>query len=91
VQLGLYRLHFSRDNVEELAVRYGWGEMSGNMHTLLDDTQALQQVTPQMVQDAARACLRPERCYFACIGPWREADKKVVESMLRDYPAPVAY
>ncbi|MDY0190865.1 MAG: pitrilysin family protein [Desulfuromonas sp.] len=90
VQLGLYRLHFSRDNVEELAVRYGWGEMSGNMHTLRDDTQALQQVTSAMVQDAARACLRPERCYFACIGPWREADKHEVENLLRGYSAPRA-
>ncbi len=90
VQMGLYRLHFSRDNVEELAVRYGWGAMSGDMHTLLDDTLSWQQVTPQVVQDAARVSLRPERCYFACIGPWRDADRQVVETMLSDYAANVA-
>ncbi|MEA3464531.1 MAG: pitrilysin family protein [Thermodesulfobacteriota bacterium] len=82
VTTGLYRLHFSRDDVEELAVRYGWGEINNNMHTLRDDTDAWQRVTPALVQEAAVACLRKDRLYFVCIGPWREQDRTLVEAML---------
>lgn len=85
VQMGLYRLHFSRDNVEELAVRYGWGEISNNMRTLLDDTTAWQQVTAQQVQLAALETLQPQRCCFACVGPWREEDRAAVEVELAAY------
>jgi len=85
VKTGLYRLHFSRDNVEELAVRYGWGEVSNDMRTLSDDTHAWQQVTTSVVQEAALATLCDERLYFVCIGPWREQDKITVEAMLRNH------
>ncbi|OQY19436.1 MAG: hypothetical protein B6I36_04260 [Desulfobacteraceae bacterium 4572_35.1] len=85
VQMGLHRLYFSRDNVSELSVRYGWGEMSRDMHTLYDDTVAWRQVTPQLVQRAALSCLRPQRCCFACVGPWREQDRLAVEAVLSEY------
>lgn len=85
VKTGLYRLHFSRDNVEELAVRYGWGEVSDDMRTLSDDTHAWQQVTTRVVREAALATLCDERLYFVCIGPWREQDKITVDAMLRNH------
>ena len=84
VQMGLYRLYFSHDRVEELAVRYGWGEISGDLRTLHDDTVAWQQISAAAVQEAAMACLRSDRCYFACVGPWREHDKIKVEAMLHN-------
>lgn len=88
VQMGLYRLHFSRDNVSELAARYGWGEVSQNMLTLQSDLDAWPRLTPELVQQAAMACLCAQRCYFACVGPWREVDRVAVEKMLRQYVSP---
>lgn len=85
VKTGQYRLHFSRDSVEELAVRYGWGEVSNDMRTLSDDTLAWQRVTTKVVRDAALATLCDERLYFVCIGPWRKQDKITIESMLRNH------
>lgn len=82
VQTGLYRLEFSQDNVEELAVRYGWGELSGDMRTLQDDRDAWLKVTPALVQQAAQTCLCRERMYFVCIGPWRAQDRAAVETLL---------
>jgi predicted Zn-dependent peptidase len=83
VRTGLYRLHFSRDNVEELASRYGWGEISNDMHTLSDDAKEWQQVNPAMIQQAARQCLTPQRMFFVCVGPWRQGDRDVVEALLQ--------
>ena len=85
VKTGQYRLQFSRDSVEELAVRYGWGEVSNDMRTLSDDTLAWQRVTTEVVRDAALTTLCDERLYFVCIGPWREQDKITIEAMLRNH------
>jgi predicted Zn-dependent peptidase len=90
IQTGLYRLHFSHDNVQELAVRYGWGEVSADMRTLSDDTKAWQRVTPEVVQRAAQITLCDDRLYFVCVGPWREEDKTTVEAMLSEHAAKVA-
>ncbi|MCD6527448.1 MAG: insulinase family protein [Desulfuromonas sp.] len=92
IRTGLHRLHFSRDNVEELAVRYGWGEIGDDMRTIDDDARNWQLVTAQRVDQAAWRCLRPEQMYFVCVGPWREEDRQEVERLLgcvMTGPAPV--
>lgn len=81
----LFRLHFSRDNVEDLASRYGWGELTGCMRTLEDEALAWQNVNTAQVLEAARRCLTPERMYFVCIGPWRTQDREQVEQLLASF------
>nr|WP_320115179.1 pitrilysin family protein [uncultured Desulfuromonas sp.] len=82
VQRVHYRLDFSRDNVEDLASRYGWGELTGCMRTLADEARCWQSVNSASVLDAARTCLCPERMYFVCVGPWRNKDRERVEQLL---------
>ncbi len=85
VQRVQYRLDFSRDNVEDLASRYGWGELTGCMRTLADEARSWQGVDAAQVLDAAQTCLRPERMYFVCVGPWRTKDRERVEQLLAEY------
>ncbi|MGM0416844.1 MAG: M16 family metallopeptidase [Thermodesulfobacteriota bacterium] len=75
-------LDFSRDNVEELAGRYGWGVVSGHMRTLADDLHMWSNVDAAAVAHAAATCLTPEQMGFVCIGPWRDADRQEVEELL---------
>ncbi len=79
----LYYLDFSRDSVEELGGRYGWGIVSGHMRTLAQDLDFWRCISPAAVQDAAAYYLTSKRMGFVCIGPWREADREAVETMLR--------
>ncbi|MFW6387362.1 MAG: M16 family metallopeptidase [Thermodesulfobacteriota bacterium] len=75
-------LDFSRDNVEDLAGRYGWGVVSGYMRTLEQDLKLWRSVSPAAVQEAARYCLNPARMGFVCIGPWQQGERDKVESLL---------
>lgn len=75
-------LDFSRDSVEELAGRYGWGIVSGHMRTLAQDLDFWRHISAAAVQ-AAAYCLTPARMGFVCIGPWKESERHAVEEMLR--------
>jgi predicted Zn-dependent peptidase len=77
-------LDFSRDNVEDLAGRYGWGVVSGYMRTLEQDLNLWRSVSPAAVQEAARYCLNSARMGFVCIGPWQQEERDKVESLLRN-------
>jgi predicted Zn-dependent peptidase len=82
VRNALNHLDFSRDNVEDLAGRYGWGVVSGYMRTLADDVHMWSNVSAADVADAAATSLIPEQMGFVCIGPWRDEDRDEVENLL---------
>jgi predicted Zn-dependent peptidase len=77
-------LDFSRDNVEDLAGRYGWGVVSGYMRTLKQDIDLWSSISPAAVHEAARYCLNPARMGFVCIGPWQQEERDKVETLLRN-------
>ena len=81
----LNHLDFSRDSVEELAGRYGWGVVSGYMRTLADDLHMWSNIDAARVAHAATTCLIPEQMGFVCIGPWRDADRQEVEKLLHQF------
>ncbi|MDY0398367.1 MAG: M16 family metallopeptidase [Desulfuromonas sp.] len=83
IRTALHQLDFSRDSVEELAGRYGWGLFSGQLRTLQQERQLWQQLTAEAIVTAAAQVLRPEQLCFACVGPWRAADRQQVEALLR--------
>ncbi|MCA1796228.1 MAG: M16 family metallopeptidase [Desulfuromonadaceae bacterium] len=82
VRNALNHLDFSRDNVEDLAGRYGWGVVSGYMRTLADDLQMWRNVDAVAVAHAAATCLTPAQMGLVCIGPWRDAERQKVEELL---------
>ncbi|MDY0290887.1 MAG: pitrilysin family protein [Desulfuromonadaceae bacterium] len=81
----LNHLDFSRDSVEELAGRYGWGVVSGYMRTLADDLHMWSNIDAARVAYAATTCFVSEQMGFVCIGPWRDTDRQEVEKLLHQF------
>jgi len=81
----LYDLEFSQDHPEEMAVRYGWGDLAGCLRTLEADRQALLAVTPEVIRDVARTMLIPGQLKIAVVGPWRAREKRAVEKLLPQF------
>ncbi|HBT82634.1 MAG TPA: insulinase family protein, partial [Desulfuromonas sp.] len=80
-----YDLEFSRDHTDELAVRFGWGELVGCLRTLEDDRRELAGVTPEGLRQAAATLFRPGVLKGAVVGPFRAADRKRVEAVLHKF------
>jgi predicted Zn-dependent peptidase len=77
-----YDIDYSRDLPEEMAVRFGWGELVGFRRSLEEDLQAAEAMTAEKLQQLARDILQPGRLALAVIGPWREEDRTQVEHLL---------
>ena len=64
---------------------YGWGELTGCMRTLADESMSWDKLDVDQVLEAAQACLIPDRMYFVCVGPWRAKDRERVEQLLENF------
>ncbi len=82
--LDCYRcdLDYSRDQVDEMALRYAWGELTGCRRTIADDLAGLDKVTAKGLQETARELLTSINLRAAIVGPYRSRDRKVVEELL---------
>ena len=80
-----YDLDYSRDHLEELALRYAWGELTGCRRTIAGDLADLAGVTPAGLQQTAQEFFRPERLYGAVVGPWPRGSRKAVEALLNSW------
>ncbi|MEJ2490553.1 MAG: pitrilysin family protein [Desulfuromonadales bacterium] len=82
--LNCYRcdLDFSRDQVDDMALRYAWGELTGCQRTIADDLAAIARVTPAGLQRTVRSLLLPDNLRGAVVGPYRTGDRKQVEQRL---------
>lgn len=77
-----YDIDYSRDLPEEMAVRFGWGELVGFRRSLEEDLLAAEAMTAEKLQQLAREILQPGRLALAVIGPWRESDRAQVEQLM---------
>jgi len=68
-----YDLDYSRDHLEELALRYAWGELTGSRRTIAGDLAELASVTPAGLQQTAQAFFAPAHLYGAVVGPYGRA------------------
>lgn len=80
----LFDLEFSRDQNESMAVRYGWGLQADYIRTLEQDCRELQQLAPAYLQQVARELICSQGMKLVVIGPWSEADRRVVEQKLHN-------
>jgi predicted Zn-dependent peptidase len=85
VQSYLYDLDFSRDHPDDMAVRYGWGELVGYLRTLEEDRRSVAAVTPEDLYSTARELFGPAALKAAVVGPWRKKDRAEVEKLLASY------
>lgn len=74
-----YDLEYSRDQVDEMALRYAWGTITGSMRTIAGDLADLEKVTAEGLQETARRLFVPEQLKAAFVGPYRSADRRAVE------------
>ena len=81
----LYELEFSCDFTEEMAARYGWGEMVGHVCTLEQERHDVAAMTPEMLRQAACRIFRRETLKLAAAGPWRAEVKRRVNGRLQAF------
>jgi predicted Zn-dependent peptidase len=81
----LFDLDFSRDNPEDMVVRYGWGDMVDYLRTLEDDRREISAVAPAELLATAREVFVPGALKVAVVGPYRQKDRKTVERMLENF------
>ncbi len=77
-----YDLDYSRDQVDEMALRYAWGELTGCHRTIADDLAALDSVTPDGLLATSRELFSPHNLRAAIVGPYRTRDRKAVEAII---------
>ncbi len=77
-----YDLDYSRDQVDEMALRYAWGELTGCVRTLAGDLAALEQVTAQSLKQTAENFFTPTGLRGAIVGPYQSRDRKQVEQLI---------
>jgi len=82
-------LDYSRDQVDEMALRYAWGELTGCRRTIADDLAGLEGVTASGLRRTARELLTPVNLRGATVGPYRSCDRKAVESLIAGWQSGV--
>ncbi len=82
--LNCYRcdLDYSRDQVDEMALRYAWGELADCRRTIADDHAGIDKVTASGLQQTIRELLKPNHLRGAIVGPYRTPDRKAVEKVI---------
>jgi predicted Zn-dependent peptidase len=77
-----YDLEYSRDQVDEMALRYAWGELTGCLRTIAGDLADLEQVTAASLMQTAQQLFVPVRLRGAVVGPYKSHDRKLVEKFI---------
>lgn len=80
-----YDLEYSRDQVDEMALRYAWGELTGNLRTIAGDLADLEQVSTAGLMQTIRELFVPNRLRGAVVGPYQSHDRKQVESLIDNW------
>jgi predicted Zn-dependent peptidase len=85
--LNCYRcdLDYSRDQVDEMALRYAWGELANCRRTIADDLAGIDKVTAPGLQQTVGKLLTPANLRGAIVGPYRTRDRKVVEKIIASW------
>ncbi len=77
-----YDLEYSRDQVDEMALRYAWGELTGCVRTLAGDLADLDRVTADSLRHTAETFFTPTRLHGAIVGPYQSRVRKQIEQLL---------
>jgi len=85
--LSCYRhdLDYSRDQVDEMALRYAWGELTGSLRTIADDLAGIASVTTDGLRRTVQELFTPANLRGAIVGPYRTHHRKAVEQAIADW------
>ena len=81
----LYDLDFSQDHTDEMATRYGWGELCGTLRTTEEDRQAIIAMTAKSLLKTAQELFTPQHLKLAVVGPFRRRDQGEVAALLNAF------
>jgi len=82
-----YDLDFSNDHPDEMAARYGWGELVNFVRDVEADRRALEALDRNALDETISACLDPAGVKLVVVGPFRKADRQLVEARLETFVA----
>lgn len=85
VRTFLYDLDFSRDHTDDMAMRFGWGELVGCLRTVEQDRREIAAVTADDLLKTASELFVPASLKMAVTGPWKGGERREVEKMLKGY------
>ena len=80
-----YDLEYSRDQVDEMALRYAWGELTGCLRTIAGDLADLDRVSASGLKQTAQELFVPKHLRGAVVGPYKSRDRKQVEKLMANW------
>jgi predicted Zn-dependent peptidase len=80
-----YELDYSRDSGYDMQVRFGWGDLMGQVHRIEEDRASATRVRPVDLKDAARGLFRPANLNLVVVGAWTPRQQEQVLAELAAY------
>lgn len=80
-----FDLEYSRDSAYEMQVRYGWGELMGQVRHLEEDRAEAELVDAGTIRSTAGSLFAPHNLNLVAVGPWKSSIRKDVEKLLKKY------
>jgi predicted Zn-dependent peptidase len=81
----IYDLEYGRDSAYEMQARYGWGELMGMSRSIEEDIKEAEQVDDDLLRMTAESLFTPGNLNIVAVGPWKSADRKEANSILKSY------
>ena len=81
----LFDLEFERDQAEDLAARYGWGLMAGDLKTIAMERREIAAETPSSLLQTARRFFTASNLRCVVVGPFQEKDRRRCEELLKSF------
>ena len=81
-----FDMEYSLDHTDEMAVRYGWGDLVGYTRSVEQDLREMEKVTAGELLATARELFTPQNLKLAVVGPWSESARTEVDRLLETWP-----
>jgi predicted Zn-dependent peptidase len=80
-----FDLEYSRDSAYEMQVRYGWGELMGQVRHIEENRAEAELVDAGTIRSTAASLFAPHNLNLVAVGPWKGSVRKDVEKLLKKY------
>jgi predicted Zn-dependent peptidase len=80
-----FDLEYSRDSAYEMQVRFGWGELMGQVRHIEEDRAEAELVDVDIIRSTAGSLFAPHNLNLVAVGPWKGSVRREVEKVLKKY------
>lgn len=77
-----YDMEYSLDHTDEMAIRYGWGELVGYTRSVEQDLHDMQAVSAGQLLETAGELFTPDNLKLAVVGPWTDRLRSEGEALI---------